>query len=74
MNFTEFSGEQTVTVMIMPKNEFKFPTYTFEVMLGSEQKSFNISGEYFEYMIYVLPDTYTGGTYAVTAWIEEIYK
>ena len=60
--------------MIMPKNQFKLPTYTFDVQLGSELKSFNISGEYFEYMVYVKPDTFTGGSYAVIAWIEEIYK
>jgi uncharacterized protein YxjI len=59
-----------MTVMIMPKNKFQFPSYSFEVKQDSQQKTFNVSGSYFEFLLYTMPDTFQSGSYQVSAFIE----
>ena len=57
----------------MNKGQFEYPMKVYTVGINSPQKSFNISGAYFEYRIYTMPDTYSSGSYRVTAWLEEGY-
>ena len=58
----------------MPKDKYEYPQYQFDVRDNSTQKTFNISGDYFEYFLYIMPDTFQSGAYAVSAMIEEQYK
>jgi len=59
--------------MVMLKGKYEFPQYTFEVKHNSPQKSFNVSGEFFEFIVYTMPDTYSSGSYSVSALIEPQY-
>lgn len=56
--------------MIMLKNNFEFPQFTFEVKADSVQKSFNVSGEFYEFIVYIMPDSFTSGSYSVDSYIE----
>ena len=62
-----------MTVMVMSKNKYQFPQYVFEVKKDSAQKTFNVSGSYFEYILYIMPDTFQSGAYQVSAMIEKQY-
>jgi len=42
--------------------------------MNSLLTNFNISGNYFEFYFYVLPDTYSSGSYRITYYIEETYN
>jgi len=42
--------------------------------MNSLSKNFNISGNYFDFYFYVLPDTYSSGSYRITYYIEETYN
>ena len=58
----------------MTKNEFSYPKQTYDVVKDSVQKNFNISGTFFEFRIYIMPDTYTSGSYRVNVYLEEGYQ
>ena len=62
-------------VMVLPKNEFKYPMQIIEIKQDTpmEKRRFNVSGEYFELKIYIIPDTFSSGSYAMMAGIEELY-
>ena len=59
--------------MVMRKDAYELPIATYEVTSSTWPRTFNISGEFYEYKIYVMPDTYKSGSFAVSAGIEELY-
>ena len=67
-------GTASVRVFIMDKDVFSYPRQAFDVVLGSSQTSFNISSNYFEYLIYVLPDTFSSGSYRIEVLLEQAYQ
>jgi hypothetical protein len=42
--------------------------------MNSLSTNFNVSGNYFEFYFYVLPDTYSSGSYRISYYIEETYN
>lgn len=58
----------------MLKDKFEYPQKSIEVTVNSPQKSFNISGDYFEYLLYIIPDTYSSGSYRVNTFLEPGYQ
>lgn len=67
-------GTAPVRVFIMDKNAFTYPQQSFDVVVGSTQTDFNISSNYFEYLVYVLPDTFSSGSYRIDVALERAYQ
>jgi hypothetical protein len=58
----------------MDKGTFEFPREVYDISMNSLSTNFNISGDYFEFYFYVLPDTYSSGSYRITYYLEETYN
>ena len=58
LSVDSISPSQQLVVMVMQKNKQQFPDYTFTVSSTSNQTKFNVSAEYFEYWVTVMPDTF----------------
>lgn len=58
----------------MNKGKFEYPQQAYDVVVGSTQSNFNISSTYFEYLIYVLPDTFSSGSYRIDVTLEKAYQ
>ena len=74
LEISEITDNANIKIFIMNKNEFSYPKQTYDVSKDSSQKNFNISGSYFEYILYIMPDTYSSGSYRVNAYLEEGYQ
>lgn len=57
----------------MNKNKFEFPIDQVELTSSDKGKVFNVSGTYFEYMLYVQPTSDSSGSYSFTAELEETW-
>ena len=55
----------------MDKDSFSYPKATYQIDKDSPQKNFNVSGNYFEFRVFVIPDTYASGSYRVDTFIEK---
>lgn len=55
----------------MSKSVFELPARVFEINSDTEIRNFNVSGSWFKLYVYVLPDTYSSGSYWLTTYIEE---
>lgn len=58
LNLVDINGEVEFTLMIMQKNRYQFPQYVFSIKRDSTQRSFNVSADYFEYFLYIMPDSF----------------
>ena len=67
-------GTAQVRVFIMDRDAFTYPQQAFDVVVGSSQTDFNISSNYFEYLVYVLPDTFSSGSYRIDVQLEQAYQ
>lgn len=67
-------GAAPVRVFIMDKNAFTYPQQSYDVVVGSTQTNFNISSTYFEFLVYVLPDTFSSGSYRIDVSLEKAYQ
>lgn len=57
----------------MYKDSFDYPQASYVLDRKSKMRTFNVSGTYFEYLIYIKPDTYTSGSYRMDAYLEQGY-
>lgn len=74
LKVTSVVGKAQVRVFIMEKDKFEYPKQIYNVILGTSQSNFNISGAYFEYYVYVLPDTFSAGSYHMDIELEQAYQ
>jgi hypothetical protein len=58
----------------MDVNTFEFPIQTYKITSSSQQNSFNVSGTYYQFYIYVLPDAFSSGSYRVSSYIEKAWQ
>ncbi len=74
LDIKQVKSQAKVTVMVMMKDEFAFPQYKEIVTSEEGAQSFNISGTFFEYLIYVRHGFMERGEFHVDTYIEEAYK
>ena len=67
-------GTAQIRVFIMDKGAFTYPQQSYDVIVGSTQTNFNISSNFFEFLVYVLPDTFSSGSYRIDVMLEEAFQ
>ena len=74
LEFDRITGSAEFTLMIMSKDTFEFPKDVQVINKDSQQISFRVSGEYYEFLIYIEPSSVTSGSYRLSTWLEEGYQ
>ena len=67
-------GKAQIKVFVMTKGTYEYPKKSYDITPDSISKNFNISGTYFEYQVYVIPDTFTSGSYRINVYLEKAWQ
>ena len=59
--------------MVQNRGKFEYPLAFYDLSSSDTGKTFNQSGSYFEYNVYVVPDMYSSGSYRISVELEDIY-
>ena len=70
LDVQEIKGSVEMVMLVMQKEQFSYPLQVFKLTPESEVRTFNVSGDNYELLIYLRPSSYSSGSYRLNARVE----